>query len=333
MNKITVIGNTSSGKTCFLYAMYNYIAYGYIDGFTMSASDNIQDKKLQDAFSQLENTQLGDQRFPRPSQDREQYDFSLQYGFSELASFQWADYPGGYIGQKEDELISDLRTSDAWVIFIDGEKLYKAIQTEDLHKRRIESVKACGIYNKFITELRARGSKIPKSIPIIVTKGDLIINSNINDAIDKIVECVKLGISSLFVDLPGKDSSLVSISLVSLGHEIAQNNYTGKLDPINIEYPITISMLSILSNLFSNKYREIKDLITLINKDKEKIFSSKKRRDEWKVEIQSKIPDIERWQKMAKAILATLSDDKKLYTQGTEMSLVKYYQNVFLIRE
>ncbi|MFI3305297.1 MAG: hypothetical protein R3Y68_02145 [Rikenellaceae bacterium] len=332
MNKITVIGNTSSGKTCFLYAMYNYIAYGYIDGFTMSASNPIQDQKLQDAFDQLENAQLGNERFPHPSQEREQYNFSLQYGFREIASFEWADYPGGYIGQKEDDLTSDLRTSDAWVIFIDGEKLYKAIKENDDRKKKIACIKACGAYNKFITDLRSKGAHIPKSIPIIVTKGDLIINSSIENAKDLIIDCVKIGISSLFVNLPAGDASLVSISIVSLGNEIAENNYSGELDPINIEYPITISMLSILNNLFDNRYFKIRELKDLIEKENSKFFSKQRKIEAWNDEINAIVPDITRWQKMAQAILDTLSDDKKLYTQGQEISLVEYYQTEFLIK-
>lgn len=68
MSKITVIGDTSSGKTCFLYAMYNFIAQGYVEGFTMSAANDAQDSELQSMYELLENKSLGNDRFPSQAQ-------------------------------------------------------------------------------------------------------------------------------------------------------------------------------------------------------------------------------------------------------------------------
>ena len=168
MSKITVIGDTSSGKTCFLYAMYNFIAQGYVEGFTMSAANDAQDSELQSMYELLENKSLGNDRFPSPSANREPYDFSLQYGFREIADFTWVDYPGGYIkgqGDGAEDFVEDISSSDAWVIFLDGEKLCNAILEKDSFKQKKLLMDICGKYNKFIGKNKKIGSNNPLILP------------------------------------------------------------------------------------------------------------------------------------------------------------------------
>jgi hypothetical protein len=327
MQKVTVIGDTSSGKTSFLYAMYNFIAMGYVDGFTMSATDDIADNKLQDKFSILENYSLGEKRFPKPSNERETYEFELQYGFVEIANFEWVDYPGGYIsenGEGRNDLTNDLKNSDAWVIFIDGEKILKVLEG------RKSVMDICGKYNKFIGKLITQKITIPKALPIIITKGDLIGNSGIENWQEKVQEIIKRGMSPCFAN---NFESLVSISTVSLGNNIANNNFKGELDPINIEYPITISMLSILNNLFDVEFYEVARLKKLIEEDYDKFFSSLNRRQEWQRKIDAIAPKLVKWQKMANAILNTLHDEKSLWHCGEKLSMVDYYRKEFLISQ
>lgn len=342
MSKITVIGDTSSGKTCFLYAMYNFIAQGYVEGFTMSAANDAQDSELQSMYELLENKSLGNDRFPSPSANREPYDFSLQYGFKEIADFTWVDYPGGYIkgqGDGAEDFVEDISSSDAWVIFLDGEKLCNAILEKDSIKQKKLLMDICGKYNKFIGK---NNNYIPCSVPIIVTKSDILINSLIDnyialgnsesDAIEKSVfdvnESVKKGLSALFADA---NDSIKSISIVTLGDRLSDNGYMGDLDPTNIEYPITLSMLSILKHRFDNKFSRISELKQMIEKDEKKFFSSKARRDEWQAEIDKIRPQLGEWQRMANAILLTLSESKKLWKNGNEYNLIEYYKKEFLI--
>lgn len=342
MSKITVIGDTSSGKTCFLYAMYNFIAQGYVEGFTMSAANDAQDSELQSMYELLENKSLGKDRFPTPSSNREPYDFSLQYGFKEIADFTWVDYPGGYIkgqGDGAEDFIEDISSSDAWVIFLDGEKLCNAILEKDSFKQKKLLMDICGKYNKFIGR---NNNCIPNSVPIIVTKSDILINTLINKYIasgeceEKAVEksifdvndSVKKGLSALFMDV---NDTIKSISIVTLGDHLSDNGYTGDLDPVNIEYPITLSMLSILKQKFDSKFRRVSELKHMIEKDKTRFFSSRARRDEWQAEIDKIRPQLGEWQRMANAILSTLSESKKLWKNGNEYNLSEYYRNEFLI--
>ncbi|GHT35839.1 hypothetical protein FACS189434_14060 [Bacteroidia bacterium] len=325
MSKVTVIGDTSSGKTSFLYAMYNFIAMGYVDGFTMSATDNMVDYTLQEKFAQLANATLGMRRFPGASTVREVYEFELQYGFQEIAKFEWIDYPGGYIsenGEGRNELTNDLRNSDAWVIFIDGEKLLSVLEDE------MSIIAICGKYNRFVSRLINQGISIPKSLPIIITKGDLIANSGIENWKEKVQETIKQGISPCFTST---FNSLVSISTVSLGSNIADNNFKGELDPINIEYPITISMLSILNNLFDIERSEDADLNRKIEKEEGRWWASDRKLTEWQRQIDAITPKLVKWQKMAKAILNTLHDEKSLWYSGEKLSMVDYYHEKFLI--
>jgi len=358
MRKVTVIGDTSSGKTSFLYAMYNFIAMGYVDGFTISAADDIVDNSLQEKFSQLENASLGIRRFPAASPSREIYEFELQYGFAEIANFEWVDYPGDYVsetGEGRNELTNHLKNSDAWVVFIDGGKLlkvlvsyderiqnildkegkipgdeFKTLLQENVNRTRQEMIRICGKYNQFITRLRTQKISIPKALPIIITKGDLIGNLGIDNWQKKVQEIIKLGLSAVFVSTC---EAHISISTVSLGDNIAENNYTGELDPVNIEYPITISMLSILNNLFDIEFYEFAQLKKLIEEDYEKFWSSAERRKEWQKQIDIIEPKLVKWQKMANAILNTLHDEKPLWQGEEELSMVDYYRKEFLINQ
>lgn len=344
MNRITVIGDTSSGKTCFLYAMYNFIAEGYVDGFTMSATSDEKDSQLQKMYSILSDKSLGLDRFPAASQTRDEYEFSLQYGFKEIASFKWSDYPGAYIsnqGEGAGELINDLAESDAWVIFIDGEKLRDAILEHIPMRRRKMLMDICGKYNRFISN---NNSIIPSSVPIIVTKSDALINPLIEQFVQEgesesraaskaffeVENIVKQGLSAFFADT---NESLKSISIVTLGDRLMENSYTGDLDPVNIEYPITLSMLSILCHNFDNVFKRISELKRMIEHDKTKFFSSASRRNQWQMEIDKIRPQLNNWQKMAKAILSTLAESKKLWKGGIEVNLVDYYSNELLLNE
>lgn len=344
MNRITVIGDTSSGKTCFLYAMYNFIAEGYVDGFTMSATSDEKDSQLQKMYKILGDKSLGLDRFPAASQSRDEYEFSLQYGFKEIASFQWSDYPGAYItnqGEGSTELINDLASSDAWVIFIDGEKLREAILENATMRRKKLLMDICGKYNRFIANNR---TSIPVSVPIIVTKSDALINPLIEHymlegenetkaatkAFFEVEAIVKQGLSAFFADT---NESLKSISIVTLGDQLMENGYSGELDPINIEYPITLSMLSILSHNFDRVFNRIADLKKMIEHDKTKFFSSAEKRNQWQKEIDKIRPQLHEWQKMAKAILSTLAESKKLWKGNMEINLVDYYSNELLLNE
>lgn len=328
MSKVTVIGNTSSGKTSFLYAMYNFIAMGYVPGFTICSSDVVADKQLQEEYERLADRDLGKNRFPQPSQIKDDYSFSLQYGFKTVADFEWADYPGSFVKEKEDALIQDLAGSDAWVIFLDGEKLTKAIHTKDENIRRREIMNECGKYNKLITAMSHRGVKVPQAVPVIITKSDVI--DCIGDNWPALIEVVKNGLAALFSPM---SECLVSISPVTLGDEIAGNDYRGELDPVNIEYPITLSMLSILNHKFDEKFKEIAYLKSLIEEDYEKFWSSAKRRSDWQSQIDAMGPQLIEWQKMAEAILNTLSQEKKMWRGGEELSMIDFYRNEFLLNQ
>ena len=69
----------------------------------------------------------------------------------------------------------------------------------------------------------------------------------------------------------------------------------------------------------------------MIEKDEKKFFSSKARRDEWQAEIDKIRPQLGEWQRMANAILLTLSESKKLWKNGNEYNLIEYYKKEFLI--
>lgn len=333
MNKITVIGDTASGKTCFLYAMYNFISEGYVPGFTI-ATDNIsQDNFLEQMYDRLSNGELGLERFPAPSNNREIYNFKLQYSFQDVAEFEWVDYPGSDIkdnGEGSQKLVSDLSDSQAWVIFIDGDKLANVI-LEPIDSQYKKLVSLCGKYNRFIAKIN---KSIPKTVPIIITKGDLLMSklcsrfSSDDELFEQINSAIINGFSGLFGEM---NDIIKSISLVSLGDTISENNYSGELCPENIDYPITLSVLSILGSRFTDRAERLECLREKISKEQDRLFTRERFIREYEAEMRLISPDLPKWSSMASAMLRQFSDKKSIWKGNKPMNFKEYYKKQFLI--
>ncbi len=329
MNKITVIGDTNSGKTCFLCAMFNYIAMGYIDGFNIVSigTQSQQGDKLERLYERLSNSKLGINRFPPASKDRETFLFSLQYGYREVASFEWADYPGNYIDANGDTpaiFIKDLQESDTWVIFVDGETISEGLLIENPGERKRFFKDQFLKYHKFMGKFP---DKIPGTVSVIVTKCDLLYNMpkySIENGPAKLNEDLEMSVrdslSSLF-----HNNGLKSISVVTLGDSIANNNYTGQLDPINIEYPITLSILGILCNNYDVAMSEFNSQEEFINKEGKKFFPSSSTIQIARLQ-QAKINEvINKIRMMAEGVILPLPEHKKIWNGRDAMPLKKYY--------
>ena len=360
MNKITIIGDSGSGKTCYLYAMYHQLSYGYIKGFTVSCMtddyiphpDYEKDEELGDCYKKLENPNLGAERFPYRSDVKENYVFSLKYRLQDVLLFKWIDYPGGYIDSRNggsEEFLADLRLSDSWVIFIDGLKLYKAlVEIKDpAEKNRFLHEQVFGKYERC---LHNNASLIPSFISIIVTKSDLLLkplfkkwyeeltnyspSERIKYAQSKAREEVSdLFKENIFDNIP-EEKFQISISYVTLGDSISENNYAGQLEPRNIEFPITISILSILEKQYKAIVEEIKRKESEIERIRQSIFTSKEKRIALQKEIDNTLrPKLEHKKTVAIAILERVNEDVILYNHGrdNQISIKNYFNNAFNI--
>ena len=68
--KITMLGGTSAGKTCFMLGMYDTMKQG-VRGFTFTCSDMDTDLDLSEKWEQLVDPELGKDRWPKPNQQTE----------------------------------------------------------------------------------------------------------------------------------------------------------------------------------------------------------------------------------------------------------------------
>ena len=161
--KIVMLGNTNVGKTTYMASLYGLMQQR-IEGFSLKAANNGDGSRLLDLATAIS---LG--KYPSPTAQRGEYDFSLQYQGKEVLSFCWADYRGGAIREKGESseqaklLINDLREADGIMMFCDCDALArKDFRSSEI--RRMTSLIAQAMQNV----------ENPISLAIILTKTDKV---------------------------------------------------------------------------------------------------------------------------------------------------------------
>lgn len=285
--KITVLGMSGSGKTCYLLALYYKMLAG-IEGYTLTTDDK-RDVELRDSYSKLRNGKLKEKRFPvgTNSGTFEKYTFDLCQSYEKIMSFDWIDYAGGDLGNKVgayEQLEKDIYESSSLFIFVDGANLIKDFQTgeelEDIDER-IESV---SLANASINNLLARYSQRKEKdnffppIAIVVTKYDLF-----HDLVseEELCEIVQEAFSPLFGSKANKIERIITIIPISLGANISDNDYSGKLKPININLPILFGIyFTIVKQQFTQHCESIYSFMEKFGKEKQKYSHSRDERIE-----------------------------------------------------
>lgn len=234
--RFTAVGLSGSGKTCYLLGMYYEMCVG-INGFTL-VTTNRAATKLEDWMDQLDD-ETGMDRFPVGTSLTEfsNYSFKLNYYNEPVMSFDWADYGGGTIHARNDnpevytELINSINESTALYIFIDGELLCN--ENPEKRMRNIErkcKAKLNSIISNFV---QSHAEELPP-IVFVITKSDLCRQYVTQDEIKSIL--IK-NFKELFA--PGRTNYIVA---VSLGEEIADDDYSGEVEPVNIHIPFFIGI-------------------------------------------------------------------------------------------
>lgn len=277
--QFTALGLSGSGKTCFMAGMY-YKMTGGVSGYTLKADDD-DAVKLTAYYEQMANANSGSDRFPGGTNQSTDYSFELQYGYKTLEKFRWVDYAGGTLESKNSrdaeeyqQLKNDIAKSEVLYIFVDGETFLNddiALASTDSEKIEILTdivMDNCSRkINHFLSEYTNERKKLPP-IAIIVTKYDFVVKAlgkaDGAENMEMLYKIIQRAFNPLFPDpsmYTGSDgyTSMVGIIPVSLGLRISEDNFTGKLRPINMHMPAYVGIWFMLKSK-NNQDTSIKKL-------------------------------------------------------------------------
>ena len=241
--KFTILGETSSGKTCYLLGMYYEMAMG-VAGYTVIATNPDDDRNLTRRYQRLKDKSLGADRFPAGTEKVEKLNFNLQYAYEIISPFMWVDYPGAFLdttrrdesSKEYQEVAKSILESEMLFICIDGENLVGRRKSDKIRKVKTRCAKHI---NPYLTELMNK-NKNDKHLPpvaMLITKYDLCMNDTDKEELQEIVE-------EAFVSLfeGSNNKNIVAIIPVSLGDTLQDDSYSGDLEPINIHLPILMGI-------------------------------------------------------------------------------------------
>lgn len=294
ITKITALGLSGSGKSCYILGLYAQMAVG-VNSFTITAT-NDNTRKLIDETEILGDKGRGMNRFPSGTSlnDRIDYKFRLNYQSGPIMAVKWMDYAGGLLrdlGANSDvysELEETIKNSSALCIFIDGEDL--CYSTFEEKKEKVAWHCALKI-NPFITKFsNSHNNNLPPII-FVITKVDLC-RQYIKDE-DEIYKIISECFSSVF----GERTENVYITSVTLGRNISDNEYTGKAAPC-MHIPFFIGLYHKYSLLVERWEKDLDSQIQgmikaidnnetrLEKEDRKWIFVNTQRIDELREEIE-----------------------------------------------
>lgn len=244
--KITILGTSGAGKTCYLLGMYHKMNMG-VKSFYIKADDDT-DVDLRTKYEKMKDSTLGRNRFPAGTDTNSEYSFMLQYGFEDILQFQWIDYAGGALVSKtagdleEYNKIKDtINESSCLLICVDGELL----KGNDIDEK-IERVKehCTSSMHNFFADYFTENQNLPPTA-IVLTKYDVCEKDTDLNEIDEIM---REAFGDFFT--PRSDiERIVAIIPVSLGANISENDFSGKLKPVNLHLPIFMGIWFALQKL------------------------------------------------------------------------------------
>lgn len=230
--KYTITGMSSSGKTCFLTAMYMRMVTG-VDGFTLWTTEDTRRRFERDIL--LMRNGRGLERFPAATSNAENatklYEFRLIYDTKDIISFDVIDYAGGALldhGPVYNQFKCSMEESTAMFIFIDGASLCdedRTIRKENVYYDCAMSVTP--LIQDFADA--HNGQLLP--IVFVVTKSDLC-KAYIKDETE-LVQIIRELFSPAF-----SEGAVSYICAVSLGDSISDDGYKGRFSPVNIHIPL-----------------------------------------------------------------------------------------------
>jgi hypothetical protein len=254
---------SGAGKTCYLLGLYYKMGSG-LRGYTIT-TDEDTDVLLRDRYAKLCDTTLDkEERFPAGTDNISKYEFDLQYGYNTIMSFDWVDYPGGLLERKNEgnmeeyeDVKKTINNSSSLFICVDGSLLVG----DDIDEK-IDNVKdkCSNVINTFFSDYFKTNHSLPPTA-IIVTKYDICKDDTDEDELCEIIE---EAFSPFFVK--NDVEKIVTIIPVSIGINIMNDDYSGKLKPLNLHLPIFMGIWFALSQKIQNHVQSTKN--QLIENDK-----------------------------------------------------------------
>ena len=293
--KLTIIGMSGSGKTCYLLGMF-YKMTGRLKGYNLHTDDDTH-TELTHRYEVLNDESKRQGRFPKPTDMPEKFIFNLQYGYQDILSFEWADYPGGYLKEKNDgdvegytDVKNSIINSSTLFICIDGSLLYG-----DDTEEKIERVRdnCSNTINHFFSEYRQENGILPPTAFIITKYDECAKDTNL----DELCEIVEEAFSGFFTEIIGA-KNITTIIPVTLGKNIKYEEYAGNLKPENIHLPIFMGIWFALRDYVKNLGNENNIINKQINDLMQSLSSSFSQN---KNEIERQTKEIETIQSSIKA--------------------------------
>lgn len=247
MSKVSMFGVSSSGKTCFLYAMAQVLRTGVRHGdnlVQMISNRARQQMKLNDGY-----LKLAKRKWPQKSDKTEPFDFkvSMQCNgyFSEIIpTLEILDYRGGILEDMSenaetnlDELLDSFRGSSAIIFIIDGKTLIDAMNPDDrdvCHRGAIdiETHFSARMQIEFVENIFIEYKRVEEDIPpilIAISKGDLFASEYEKD---NGIRLIKEKLPSMF----SVGSKLTAgITTMSLGENLGSDENGGLTGTLKLD--------------------------------------------------------------------------------------------------
>lgn len=238
--KITMLGDASSGKTCYMLGMYAGMQEER-HGFTLSTTDISKGIELNNLWAKLVNVQ-GNERWPSPTDQIYPYVFNFNYGYNPMIEFEWRDYRGGAISDPSkpnevEELMKYILESSCLFLCVSGEHMQNKVED----RTNFMSQTKAKLMGEYLTRLKNNKDTSPFPVVITITKYDYCQKRKKAELIEEI----KKTFSPLFAK---KTGWLVMICAVSLGRNLATNENKKeeqvKIEPLNLHLPLVFALYS-----------------------------------------------------------------------------------------
>lgn len=338
--KITILGTSGAGKTCYLLGMYHKMCMG-LKSFYLKADDDT-DVDLKTKYEKLKDSKLGVNRFPAGTDANSEYTFMLQYGFENVMPFEWIDYAGGNLVSKTvgdldayNKIKDNINDSTCLLICVDGELLRGNDKEEKIERVKENCVAPM---HSFFADYFNENNRLPPTA-IVLTKYDVCQKET---SVEEIGEIMQEAFDDFFTSRSDIER-IIAVIPVSLGANISENNYSGSLKPINIQLPIFMGISSALFDLmkryqkeFAEKYTEYTSLKEAKEDEQGRVFF---RRDKKKIaQLEAAIKEnseqsnkvrtvIEIMTKHSELLLDQLNDIELVYKNNKRTSFAELFES------